>query len=194
MRYAGASFVMHGGSIDGMTAWMTWSLEKDIGFVALTNARNLLFPAMLMFAAVNPVLGLPQDDVLGRMLELRDRINAGPVLPAVDTRLPPALAVDDLVGQYANHLGPIDIFLEKESLQLRIPKTGFQATLRHLNRDTYMVSWDNPALPVLTVSFRINVGGVVTGVTLESTDEFTLSAADGLFEKATQGADERAPL
>ncbi len=183
MRYGGAAFVMHGGSIDGMTSWMAWSPQLDFGIVVLTNSGNMLVPALLMFAAVNPLLGLPPDDALGRMLKQRDQILRGPAPPSVEKRFPAAIGVSDLVGSYSNYLGVLDIFSEGQLLRLRIARTGYQASIRHLNRDTYAVIWDNPALPVLTLLVRTNLSGAPIGLDLAATDTFRLSAADGAFEK-----------
>lgn len=186
VNYAGQSFVMHGGGIDGMTSWMAWSQRANVGFVALSNGGNILVPAMLMFTAVNQFLGLPADDVLGRLLPARDAITQGPVLPQVSEQRPAGLPVATVAGQYRNRLGLLEIHAERDELKLRIPRTGYAATLRHLSGDQYAVAWDNPALPVLVLTFRTAADGTVRGLELESPGEYQLYPADASFARVAE--------
>ncbi|MBM5811306.1 MAG: hypothetical protein FJ191_04985 [Gammaproteobacteria bacterium] len=187
VNYAGQPFVMHGGGIDGMTSWMAWSRPADVGFVALSNGGNILVPAMLMFTAVNQLLGLPADDVLGRLLPARDAITQGPVLPQVREPRPALLPAAVVAGQYRNRLGLLEIRAAADTLRLRIPRTGHEADLRRLSGDQYAVAWDNPALPVLVLTFRTAADGGVRGLGLESAGEYQLYPEDASFAKVAEG-------
>ncbi|MCA8895141.1 MAG: hypothetical protein KDA48_07775, partial [Amphiplicatus sp.] len=109
MVYDGADYSLHGGGIDGMTSWMVWSAEDDIGFIALTNSGNIAFPALLMFKALNPFIGLPDDDALTRMEPAIDAIIADAPTPQPDEVLPAIVGPEALVGRYSNINGAFNV-------------------------------------------------------------------------------------
>lgn len=146
LEYDGASYAMHGGSIDGMTSWMMWSPEKNIGVIVLSNSGNIAVPALASFAALNPQIGLPMDRTLERMLPMLDQFVADPPMPPVDSSLAIAMTPDLLVGEYTNLLGGFRITLEDYVARLVFERTGYAGTVIPLGGDAYWVDLDNPAL------------------------------------------------
>lgn len=180
MTYDGATYTLHGGGIDGMTSWMAWSPEDDIGFVALTNGGNIAVPAAMMFKAVRPLIGLPDDDVLARVEPLRSALTAGPSLPQVSERLPAIAPASALVGAYANRLGAFHI---TDGARIRLDRTGYEGALTHLSGGRYAVRWDNPALPVWAFDIELAADGSIGGLRGTGFDSTPWFAIDPVFTR-----------
>lgn len=183
MTYDGATYTLHGGGIDGMTSWMAWSPEDDIGFVALTNGGNIAVPAAMMFKAVRPLIGLPDADILGRMEPLRKALTAGPSLPEVRERLPAIAPASALVGAYANRLGAFHVTSGTGGARVRIDRTGYEGALTHLSGGRYAVMWDNPALPVWGFEIELAPDGSIGGLRGVSFDSTPWFAIDPVFTR-----------
>jgi hypothetical protein len=148
VEYFGATYSFHGGSIDGMTSWMMWSPERDIGVVVLTNSGNIAYPAWAAFAAVNAGAGLPADTTLVRLAGLRDQVLADPPHPEPASNVPPIVPLSELYGDYANRLGAFSIRPgDNGKATLTFPETGFVADVTPLGGRDYWVDLRNPALP-----------------------------------------------
>ena len=180
MTYDGAIYTLHGGAIDGMTSWMAWSPEDDIGFVALTNAGNIAVPAAMMFKAVRPLIGLPDADILARVEPLRKALTAGPSLPQVSERLPAIAPASALVGAYANRLGAFHV---TEGARVRLDRTGYEGALTHLSGGRYAVMWDNPALPVWAFDIELAADGSIGGLRGIGFDSTPWFAIDPVFTR-----------
>lgn len=183
MTYDGATYTLHGGGIDGMTSWMAWSPEDDIGFVALTNGGNIAVPAAMMFKAVRPLIGLPDADILGRMEPLRKALTAGPSLPEVRERLPAIAPTSALVGAYANRLGVFHVMSGTGGARVRIDRTGYEGALSHLSGGRYVVMWDNPALPVWGFDIELAPDGSIGGLRGVAFDDIPWFAIDPVFTR-----------
>lgn len=180
MTYDGATYTLHGGAIDGMTSWMAWSPEDDIGFVALTNAGNIAVPAAMMFKAVRPLIGLPDADILARVEPLRKALTAGPSLPEVSERLPAIAPASALAGAYANRLGAFHV---TDNARVRLDRTGYEGALTHLSGGRYAVMWDNPALPVWGFDIELATDGSIGGLRGVSFDSTPWFAIDPVFTR-----------
>jgi hypothetical protein len=171
--YNGHRIVMHGGHIDGMSSWMAWSPDKGVGFVALSNSDHLIVPPALMFPALNPYFDLPDDDVLERLLPLREQTIAPAPEPesVPDTRS--TLSPEHYAGTYSNVFGTFEIECDSTgTLTLRAQPSAYETKLRHVHFDRYAAEWDNPALLPFSVTFEIGADGAVRGLTAESDDLF----------------------
>lgn len=164
MTYNGATYTLHGGGIDGMTSWMAWSEDDDIGFVALTNGGNIAFPAALMFKALRPLIGLSDEDILARIEPMRPMLTAGPVLPLPLTVLPEIAPISAFAGAYSNRLGSFYITPGEGGARVRLARTGYEGALRHVSGGLYAVQWDNPALPVWGFQIEMTPLGAIGGL------------------------------
>ncbi len=182
--YNGSTYYLHGGGIDGMTSWMMWSPEDEIGIVVLTNAGNLVFPALLSFAIANTYIGLPLDDALGRMAPARDQIIAQAQPPVAETALPALVSNEALAGEYANVNGSFTLSNTKDGLTITLGKTGYKGALTHVNGAHYWVDWKNPALPPLAFVVETAPSGKISGLRETPTHGQILFSADRFFGKA----------
>jgi CubicO group peptidase (beta-lactamase class C family) len=183
MTYNGSTYTMHGGGIDGMTSWMAWSVEDDIGFVALTNGGSIAVPAALMFKAVRQLRGLADEDILARVEPLRDALTAGPALPEVAVRLPEIVPSAALAGTYANGLGAFHIKAIEGGARIRLDRTGYEGAVHHLSGGLYAVLWDNPALPVWGFQLVQAQDGSLSGLRGIAFDGVPWFDIDPVFER-----------
>lgn len=148
VQYFGATYSLHGGAIDGMTSWMMWSADADVGVVVLTNSGNIAYPAWASFAALNAAAGLPRDTTLERLAMLRDPLTADQPRPEPAMGVAALLPVADLAGTYENPLGGFSITNGKDgNAVLTFLKTGYGADVIALGGKDYWVDMANPALP-----------------------------------------------
>lgn len=144
--YNGVPLVMHGGSIDGMKSWMVWSPEEKIGYVCLTNGNNMFIPAVLMYEALNPLLGLPRDDVAGRLLPMKAQMTGSGGPAVLENPAPASQTITDLVGEYSNDIGTFSLKKKGSGVRVTILPSGFKGDLVHYNANSYRIIPDNPAL------------------------------------------------
>jgi CubicO group peptidase (beta-lactamase class C family) len=182
--YNGSEYYSHGGSIDGMTSWMMWSAEDQVGIVVLTNTGNMVFPALLSFAIVNTYIGLPLDDALGRMEPALEQIIARPSLPAIGVAVHASISNAALVGDYSNVNGSFRVREEGDDLKIVLGVTGYEGALKHYNGRFYLVEWDNAALAPLLLEAEISPTGIVAGLRETATNDQLLFLADQLFRRS----------
>lgn len=181
MVYDGADYSLHGGGIDGMTSWMVWSAEDDIGFIALTNSGNIAFPALLMFKALNPFIGLPDDDALTRMEPAIDAIIADAPTPQPDEVLPAIVGPEALVGRYSNINGAFNVRIVGDQTIITLEKMGYKGELAHVSGPLYWIKWENPALPGFGLEAVTGSDGDFVGLREAEGDGQFLFPADRVF-------------
>lgn len=164
VEYFGAPYSFHGGAIDGMTSWMMWSAEANVGVVVLTNSGNIGYPAWASFAAINAAADLPEDTALVRLSAMRDLLIGDPSKPEPSAEVEPLLPASALAGAYDNPLGGFSISHSDDGgTVLTFTKTGYAASVTALGGNDYWADFDNPALPDfgLTISSQTRSGGII---------------------------------
>ena len=164
MNYDGSPYYMTGGSNGGMTAYIKWSKEDNIGVIILSNSENFLFPMMLSFALLNPMIDLPLDDALGRLAPLVSEFIADPQPPEIEFPATPSHRSADMVGDYENINGSFSVSKNGDQLKIKTARTHYEGNLRHLNGDFYWVEWEHAALAPLILEAETSPMGQISGL------------------------------
>src|SRR5258708_4753646 len=70
--YRGRELDQHGGNIDGMSAMVAVMPEERIGVVILTNANGSPVPTMVLYRALDALLGAAPRDWIAESMKVRD--------------------------------------------------------------------------------------------------------------------------
>jgi len=71
--YRGRELDQHGGNIDGMSAMVALMPEEKIGVVILTNANGSPVPTLVLYRALDALLGAPPRDWNEEQKKLREK-------------------------------------------------------------------------------------------------------------------------
>ena len=171
--YRGVRLAYHGGRIDGMSSRLTLVPERKLGVAVLTNRGRSSLPDALTYRILDAYLGAPprdwSSDFVKRAEETLDRQHAKRedllAQRVPDTR--PSLPLDRYAGTYDSELyGPLDIQWDGASLRLWRNADAI-ASLGHFNYDTFLATFNSPALRDRLVTFELDKLGRVAALDLE---------------------------
>lgn len=176
--YRGHELDQHGGNIDGMSAMVALVPELTLGVVILTNANGSPVPTIVLYRALDALLGAAPRDWNGEQRRLYDKamvaVKAAQAkhLASRATNTRPSLPLDKYVGQYADSLyGDVSFRLKGGSLAMTYG-SGIEATLSHWQYDTFEATADQRSVGKLMTTFALDADGKVKSVDISGLGTF----------------------
>jgi CubicO group peptidase (beta-lactamase class C family) len=167
-EHRGKKVLWHAGQVPGGIAMIAMMPEEGIGYVALSNSYIQPLPFLLNGVVFNAFLGIPRDDILERSLPILAANSTTPGYPGKVEGAAPTLELSAYAGTFGNVAGSFEITAGADgALRLRVPRTGFAATLSAWAPDCYLVRWDDEWMPPMLSAL------------------LAFSVADGKVEKAS---------
>jgi hypothetical protein len=170
--YRGRQLDQHGGNIDGMSAMVAVMPEEKIGVVILTNANGSPVPTLVLYRAIDALIGAPPRDWNEEQKKIRDK--AAPAAKEAEakriaSRVPntkPSLSLDKYAGVYADSLyGDVTFATNGNSLTMKYGNF-IDATLDHWHFDTFEGPAKQLAAGRMTATFALGADGKVKSVDL----------------------------
>jgi CubicO group peptidase (beta-lactamase class C family) len=172
--YRGHFVVQHGGNIDGMTAFVGFMPDDQVGVVVLSNMNASPVPSAIGCDVFDRFVGGPAIDRIPRMAKAREdglrraRESREKLEAARIKGTSPSLDASQYAGTYADSAnGVLTVAMERGNPVVRYGPT-FTGDLRHWHYDTYRVHWRaSPFLQEGFVVFTLDSMGQVFQVTVE---------------------------
>jgi len=140
--YRGHLLYEHGGGIDGFIATVAFLPRDNMGAVILSNSGSTPLPSIVLFNAIDKMLGLTPIDWSKRSRENMDKAKAeaekAKKEPDKDRKpdTKPTHPIQDYAGEYDNPgYGSISIVKDGENLLLKF--NAFEFRLDHYHYDTF---------------------------------------------------------
>lgn len=176
--YRGRELDQHGGNIDGMSAMVAVMPEEKIGVVILTNANGSPVPSIVLYRALDALLGAPPRDWIAESMKLREKTRAQAKL-AQQKQLAsrvlnttPSLALDKYAGVYVDSLyGDLSVKANNGKLSLTYGNT-IDATLDHWHYDTFVATASSVTVGKLMTTFSLGSDGKVKTVDVQGLGAF----------------------
>ena len=173
--YRGHRRVHHGGNIDGFSALVAFLPDDGLGFVILTNMDGSAYPAMILRAATDRILGLEPRDWIGDTAKRLDQAE-GATKKAEEKKTTrkvpgtkPAHPLADYAGVYV-HPGYGQLTVDYADGRLSFTYNDIKTNLEHWHYETFNgVKIADPTFADGKLTFRTDVNG-------------RIAAAAGAFE------------
>jgi CubicO group peptidase (beta-lactamase class C family) len=168
--YRGRQLDQHGGNIDGMSAMVALVPEEKIGVVILTNANGSPVPTIVLYRALDALMGAPMRDWNEEQKKLRER--ALPAQRAAEAKrlasrvmnTKPSLSLDKYAGVYADSLyGDVTFTVAGDALNMKYGPF-IDARLAHWHYDTFEGRATQLAAGRMTATFALDAEGKVKSV------------------------------
>ncbi|HWL51658.1 MAG TPA: serine hydrolase [Chthoniobacteraceae bacterium] len=124
--YRGARIVWHNGGIDGMSAWVGFLPDRQLGVVILSNLENCDLRKAIFYHLADHALGGKGEDLTPRLLQVHREALASRDQEEKTwrelgkNRVTAELALEKYAGRYAHPaLGEVEIAFEKDGLSYR---------------------------------------------------------------------------
>lgn len=138
----GGRVIWHNGGTMGFNAHVGFLPHLGVGVVVLSNLENRGFADGVAYAFYSRLLGIPDDDVLGRGLakaKSDEAADAATYARPADARPPRALAA--LAGRYDSQVfGPMTVRADGGALAATLEKTGAELVLAPFDGDVFTVA------------------------------------------------------
>jgi hypothetical protein len=168
--YHGRELDQHGGNIDGMTAMVAVMPEEKLGMVILSNANGSPAPALVMYRALDQLLGAPPRDWLTEQKKIYDKAKSmakDAEQKRIAARVPntkPSLPLEKYAGEYADSMyGDIVFKMNNGKLMMDYGNT-IDATLEHWHYDTFEAVATAATVGKLVTTFALGPDGKVKSV------------------------------
>jgi len=161
----------HGGNIDGMSAHVALVPEERAGLVVLTNRESSPLSTVVMFRAVDALIGAQPRDWSAEYLkatatqraaaqEVEEKKQAQRVIGAAPSRPP-----GQYPGTYRDNLyGDAKVWLDGGKLMMTYGR--YESELEHWHFDTFRARW--PAGNAPFVTFTLDAAGNVASLNIEA--------------------------
>ena len=168
--YRGRQLDQHGGNIDGMSAMVALVPEEKIGVVILTNANGSPVPTIVLYRALDALMGAPMRDWNEEQKKVRER--ALPAQRAAEAKrlasrvmnTKPSLSLDKYAGVYADSLyGDVTFTVVGDALNMKYGPF-IDARLAHWHYDTFEGRATQLAAGRMTATFALDAEGKVKSV------------------------------
>jgi CubicO group peptidase (beta-lactamase class C family) len=172
--YRGRQLDQHGGNIDGMSAMVALVPEEKIGVVILTNANGSPVPTLVLYRALDALMGAPMRDWNEEQKKIRDK--ALPAQRAAEAKrlasrvanTKPSLPLEKYAGVYTDSLyGDVTFTVVNNSLNMKYGQF-IDARLDHWHYDTFEGMATQLALGRMSATFSLNAEGKVKSVDVAS--------------------------
>ena len=176
--YRGRQLDQHGGNIDGMSAMVALMPEEKLGVVILTNSNGSPVPTLVLYRALDVLLGAPERDWNEEQKKIRDK-----ALPAAKeaaakrlaSRVPntkPSLPLEQYAGVYGDSLyGDVTFSVNGNALNVRYGNF-IDAKLDHWHFDTFEGPSKELAVGRMQATFALDADGKVKSVDLAGLGTF----------------------
>lgn len=160
-EYQGQPVVEHGGTSDGMSSWVLWMPESDLGVVVLTNSLNGGLANAIAYYIVDDWLGrdpTSMSDSLEKVIEMfHTRANVARFRPTPQRR-PASFSLDRCTGRFRSDLYGSAV-IHRDTDTLTITLLGRKGVL-HPNGDTgFRIDWgDDLFLAMAVPALRFTEG------------------------------------
>jgi CubicO group peptidase (beta-lactamase class C family) len=176
--YRGRELDQHGGNIDGMSAMVALMPEEKLGVVILTNANGSPLPTIVLYRALDALLGAPPRDWSAAQKKIADSTRAAARVAEqkrIAARVPntkPSLALEKYAGVYADSLyGDVGIKANGGKLRL-IYGNAIDAPLEHWHYDSFMATGTSVTGGELMITFALGTDGKVKSVEVQGLGTF----------------------
>jgi len=174
--YRGFNCVSHGGTLTGFRAQCMMVPEKKLGVFVVANLRPSFFTETVAKAALDQLLGLPEEDWVSFHKTAGAALDFGVALKLkkrTEERKPdtkPSLAIKGYCGEFTEPAyGKAEVSLDGEKLMVKWGKLTFR--LDHWHFDTFTAVPVSPADEIISfdrttfeAQFRLGANGEVEGV------------------------------
>jgi CubicO group peptidase (beta-lactamase class C family) len=175
MDYRGRSAIWHSGAAEGMPAYLILLPAEGLGVLVMANSREAgALRGDIASRVLDHYLNLPTRDYAGETLARMRQASPAPAAQETPRRPPGAAAASGLpaagyLGVYRTDLyGDVRVFEDGSKLKVQVAE-GQGGELRHLNRDSYAIIWDDPYYAEIypsTITFEFDAAGAVAGASI----------------------------
>ena len=163
--YAGKQVYYHTGGAFGFVTNTCFVPEEKLGIVVLTNNDNQNFFEALRYQVLDAYLNVPFVNRSKKSLEAFNKEMTSTISNTVSMKSRvkgnlPTPAIDNFAGVYQNELyGNIEITQDKSGKFLNVDFKGhnkLKATLEYMDRNEWLLTYNNIAYGVFPVKFKTN--------------------------------------
>lgn len=176
--YRGRELDQHGGNIDGMSAMVALMPEEKTGVVILTNANGSPVPTLVLYRALDIMLGAPPRDWNEEQKKVRDKallVTKEAAAKHLASRVPntkPTLALAQYAGVYGDSLyGDVTFAVDGTALDMHYGNF-IDAKLDHWHFDTFEGPARELAAGRMQATFSLDGDGKVKSVDLAGLGNF----------------------
>jgi CubicO group peptidase (beta-lactamase class C family) len=171
--YRGVTLVDHGGNLEGASTTLGFVPGRNVGVYATVNVSGSALRDVILYAAVDRLLGLPPVDWSARFLDIRAKSRAAVKSAEAQNLVPrkagtkPAFALDEYVADY-EHPGYGVVSVGRDGDTLSVAYNGFKAPLPHWHYEVFRTPKNRAAeLDEFRVQFTSSYEGEVDAVRIE---------------------------
>jgi CubicO group peptidase (beta-lactamase class C family) len=177
--YRGRELDQHGGNIDGMSAMVAIVPEEKLGMVILTNANGSPAPTLVMYRAIDELVGAAPRDWIAAQKKVIDKARSM-AKEAEDKRIAgrasgtkPSLPLDKYAGIYSDSLyGDVTVTAGNGALAMKYG-TMIDASLAHWHYDTFEATASALAIGKLMTTFALGGDGKVKTLDISGLGTFS---------------------
>ncbi len=173
--YRGTRIVWHGGAVFGFKTAVVLIPERNVGFAIEQNSEDGELTRGLMYELLDHYLGLPQEQWPERWIDWKRTQIAGAkaaliAARATPVRVGPSSALARYAGTYADPwYGDIVVGSDARGLTIDFRSTPrMTGRLSHHQFETFLTTFDDPALEPAYVTFALDADGKVARVTMKA--------------------------
>jgi CubicO group peptidase (beta-lactamase class C family) len=177
--YRGRELDQHGGNIDGMSAMVAVVPEEKLGLVILTNANASPAPTLVMYRAIDDLVGVAPRDWIAEQKKVIDKARSmtkeaeAKRIAGRATGTKPSLPLDQYAGVYTDSLyGNVTVTAKNGALAIKYG-TMIDATLAHWHYDTFEATASALAIGKLMTTFALGGDGKVKTLDISGIGTFS---------------------
>lgn len=174
--------VAHGGSVDGVQAWMVYSPKNKYCIAMMSNGDWSGDPAH--FAIANWIqdryLGLEKKDWISDLLQperdaMVQNVQQRASKDGKNTEIPFSQPITEYVGEYV-HSSYGHLIVERQGLNLKVRLGNYQTTAEHWRGEVFFLDWAQPGDENAFMTFDVSSRGKISGLSLDwAGDDFAFS-------------------
>ncbi len=165
VNYRGVPLVEHGGNMPGASTTLAFVPGKNIGVYATVNVSGSYLRDVIMYAAIDRLLGMPPVDWSARFRDVYVKGKESEKSAKAQNLAPrkagtkPGFALDDYAGEY-EHDGYGIVTIGRKGDDLTLSYNGFTAPVAHLHYEVFQAPKDELSeLDETRVQFISNFDG-----------------------------------
>ena len=170
--YKGAKLVWHAGGLFGFTTVVVMIPERKVGFAIALNSEEIEPRYGLMYELIDHYLGLPAQNWPSKFATFRRERIAGAEAAvrqqgAAPAKVGPSLPVARYAGRYVDPwYGALVVGNDAKGLSVDFTTTPrMTGQLRHYQYDTFIATFDDPAIEPAYLTFALDADGKVARIT-----------------------------
>lgn len=197
--YRGTKIVWHGGAVFGFKTAVVLMPQQNVGFAISINSEEGELPRGLMYELLDHYLGLPQQDLPGKLIAYKQRrvqeaLKAQHAAAATPAKVGPSLPLARYAGVYADPwYGNIEVAPKGKDLAIDFKSTPrMGGRLEHWQYDTFVTRFDDKTIEPAYVTFALDAEGHVARVTMKPVSplaDFSYDYQDLEFKPGARGTE-----